>query len=80
MVWAHDVKKGPWCGEVIDDKYPNKSMNNFLHLRWCAKRPPNSLKAKVKRLKKAKTPKITIFLKNYILNGFNLNLKLKIII
>ena len=63
MVWAHDVKKGPWCVEVFDDKCLNKSMKNFLHLRWCEKRPPNSPKEKEKHLNKAKTPKITNFFK-----------------
>ena len=63
MVWAHDVKKCPWFGEVFDEKCPNRSMNTFMHLRWCTKPPANSGAAKVKRLNKAKTPKITNYFK-----------------
>ena len=35
MVFANDVKKIPLCGLVFDESDPNRSMNNFLHLRWC---------------------------------------------
>ena len=65
MVWAHDVKKCRWCGEVFDEKCQNLSMNNFLIIRWCTKPPTDSgsYSANVKRLNKAKTPKITNYLK-----------------
>ena len=60
MVFAHDVKKSPWCGTVFDESDPNRSMNNFLHLRWCTKRPLNLRPAQVKR---CRTPKITKYFK-----------------